>query len=215
MFSSLWLFTFLGISFATFLSIELFEIAPQYISEDVISESDSWSIMSGDEYSWCYNSYCRSSKDEFFIKVEEQFIKDMYNDLHMKDYTESNKCKTYHISSIAYGFSSVEHWNWDSAMAKITNNITSLKESRWWYQYMWKKEYGKYKWYVVYPNRFEAILDFMHLYKYAYWCYIWEKRVATYKEWKWTDTETDNFQRYYRNLLKYIISFENKNFKNK
>lgn len=215
LFSFLWLFALLWISFATFLSIEIFEIMPQYVSEDTESESNSWAVMSWDEYSWCYGNYCWSSRDEFFIKVEEKFIEDLYDDLHKKDYTESNKCKNYHISSIAYWFSAVEHWNWDSPMAKITNNITSLKESRGGYQYMWKKEYWKYNWYVIYPNKFEAILDFMHLYKYWYGCYVWERRVATYKEGKWTDTETENFQRYYRNLLKYINAFENRNFKDK
>lgn len=205
----------LWISFATLISLEVFEITPQYTWYDETLETNSGFIMSWDEYDWCYGSYCRSSRDEFFLKVEEKFVEDMYDDLHTKDYTASNKCRNYRISSIAYGFASVEHWNWDSNMAKITNNITSLKESRWWYQYMWKKEYWKYNWYVIYPNKFEAILDFMHLYKYWYWCIIWEKRVATYKEWKWTDTETDNFQRYYRNLLKYTNSFENRNFKNK
>ena len=194
----------------------MFGSLPQYFSGTNngvdITESSSGVVMTWDEYSGCYASYCRSSRDEFFVKVEEKFVDDMKNKLHKRDDTESNKCKQYHISSIAYGFSSVEHGNGSSNLANITNNITSLKESRWWYQYMRKKEYGKYKWYIKYPNKFEAILDFMYLYKYGYGCFVGQKWVATYKEGKWTDTQTANFQRYYGNLVWYIESFESRSF---
>ncbi len=209
----LWGISLVGISFATFLSTEMFEILPQYFANNSgTTESKSGFVMSWDEYSWCYASYCRSSRDEFFIKVEEKFVEDMATSLHKKDDTESNRCKTYHISSIAYGFASVEHWNGDSNIANITNNITSLKESRGGYQYMRKKENGKYKGYIIYPNKFEALLDFMYLYKYGYGCYLWDKRVANYKEGKWTDTTTPNFKRYYNNLMWYIEDFEYRNY---
>ncbi len=190
----------------------MFEILPQYFVESAsgstTSDLMSWHVMTWDEYSWCYANYCWTSRDEFFLKVEEKFIADMSGSLHKKDDTEWNKCKWYHISSIAYGFSSVEHWNGDSNIANITNNITSLKESSNGYQYMRKKEYGKYKWYIIYPNKFEALLDFMYLYKYGYGCFVGQKWVANYKEWKWTNTQSPNFQRYYHNLIKYIDDFE-------
>jgi len=210
----LWWISLLWISFATFLSTEMFEILPQYFASNGSGtiESNSGMVMSWDEYSWCYASYCRSSRDEFFIKVEEKFVEDMKNNLHSKDETEWNKCKWFHISSIAYGFSSVEHGNGDSNIANITNNITSLKESLGWYQYMRKKEYGKYKWYVKYPNKFEALLDFMYLYKYGYGCFVGPKWVANYKEGKGTDTSTPNFKRYYSNLVWYIDDFESRNY---
>ena len=203
----------LGVTFAALSFTELFEIIPQNIGNAVdISLVNSGVIMSWDEYSWCYASYCWSSRDEFFRKAEEKFIDDMHNNLHEKSDTESNRCKQYHISSIAYWFASVEHGNGDSNIANITNNITSLRESGNGYQYMRREDYGKYKWYLSYPNKFEALVDFMYLYKYGYGCYLGEKWVANYKEGKWAETNTSNFQRYYHNLMWYIDDFESRNY---
>lgn len=210
----LWLISLLWVSFATLLSWEMFQILPSAIENGSGSTSSGGLVMSWDEYSWCYDSYCWSSKNEFFLKVEEKFIADMASGLHTKIETESNKCKWYHISSIAYGFSAVEHGNRDSNMAVTTHNVASLKESGNDYQYMRKPEYGKYKWYLVYPNKFEALLDFMHLYKYGYGCFVGKKWVGSYKEWSNVDITSPNFRRYYGNLIKYIEAFENENFKN-
>jgi hypothetical protein len=49
---------------------------------------------------------------------------------------------------------------------------------------MRREDYGKYKGYLTYPNKFEALVDFMYLYKYGYGCYLGEKWVANYKEGK-------------------------------
>lgn len=213
MFLVLWSISLLWVSFATLLSWEMFQIWPEaIIDSELDSTASTWGIMSWDEYAWCYDGYCWSSKNEFFLKVEEKFIADMASGFHTKPETEWNKCKWYHISSIAYGFSAVEHWNRDSKMAIETHNIASLKQSSNDYQYMRKPEYGKYNWYLKYPNKFDALLDFMHLYKYGYGCFVGRKWVGNYKEGSVVDVSSPNFQRYYRNLIKYIETFEDANF---
>lgn len=207
----------ISVSFATFLSWDLFEILPD---KGIMSNNNEWEeriqngsmSMSWDEYEGCYGEYCWFSKDEFFLKVEQKFVADLLSGRHTKDYTDKNKCDKYNISSIAYGFSAVEHWNWDSNLVHRTNNIASLKESGKGYQYVRKREYGKFKGYLKYPNKFEALLDFMYLYKYAYGCSVGKKSVWIYKMWKNLDISDPNFKRYYKNVLQYIEFFQNKNF---
>lgn len=195
---------FIWIWFTAFFSWGSFDVKEKTILP-------SW-VMIGDEFSWCFEKFCWQNRETFFISVEQKFKEDLKAWLHNQKITEKNKCDEFHISSIAYWFASVEHGNGYSYLAQKTNNITSLKQSSFGNQYIWEKEYGKFKNYLVYPNKFLAVLDFMHVYKYWFSCYLWQRRVLHYKLWKWESVENPAFKRYYKNLTKYVAYFENKHF---
>lgn len=161
----------------------------------------------------CYQDYCWEDDNMMLIAAEKEFRKQMEQWEHDHDLKKSNLCQ-YHLSSIAYWFAIVESSMWDSKVSDKTNNRFSMRQWSGKYQYQRQSERGKLKWsrYMKYPTPFLSAMDFMYLYKYAYYCKLSMVNISMYKVWnkKWDA----NTQRYYNSLLSSIKYFEKKFFWN-
>lgn len=145
------------------------------------------------------------------IAAEQEFRQNMDDGKHEYDLKQENMCP-YHLSSIAYWFAVVESWLWWSNVAHKTNNRFSMKIGSGKYQYVRQDERGKMKYgkYMKYPSPFLSTVDFMYLFKYAYYCKLSMVNISMYK--LWTVKNDANTQRYYNSLIGSIKYFEKKYF---